>query len=130
MAEVVVETSIPNLSFLPAGPTAGISPGELLTAPSLVQVLRLWRDSADVIILDSPPVLAAADTAILGNLEGGLGIVLIAESNKTTSEAFSLAFETLTHTGARVLGAVVNKSVNVPSLYYTYASANVGPGPA
>jgi Mrp family chromosome partitioning ATPase len=81
-------------------------------------LLDLLRASADVVIIDSPPMLPIADTAILASLP--LGVVVVAESDRTSAKTLSLAREALERAQARILGIIVNKAARSSGPYYSY----------
>lgn len=118
--EALIETSIPNLTLLAAGPAAGINPGELLASPRMVKLVDLLQESADVVIIDTPPLLAVTDTALLASLS--VGVVLIAQSNRTPLNDLGLAREVLERAQARLLGTVLNRASTAPSPYYAYGA--------
>ena len=70
------------------------------------QVLRVLQGLADVVVLDSPPVLAVADTAILA--AHGPAVVLVARPGKTRAHLARLALETLARAHAQTIGVVLN----------------------
>lgn len=89
---------------LPCGPMIG-NPGELLSSEEMAFTLRKARRWADVVLLDAPPVLAAADASILGAYADG--VVLVLASGHTNRAQANEAKEQLVAAGARVLGAVL-----------------------
>ncbi len=65
------------------------------------------NELADLIIFDSPPVLAASDAAVLANRVDG--VLLVIEAGKTRADAARHAISNLQHADARLLGAVLNR---------------------
>ena len=64
-------------------------------------------ERADLVIFDSPPVLAAADAAILASQMDGT--VLVIETGRTKKAAARRASQMLAHARANVLGIAYNK---------------------
>jgi capsular exopolysaccharide synthesis family protein len=120
VGELLVDTWVPNLRLLPAGSALGVNAGELVASPMMAHVLDFLSRSADVIVLDSPPVLPLADVAILSSLP--LGVVLVVEADRTTMRDVSLAYEVLVRSQARVLGCVLNKASMRTAPYYQYGT--------
>lgn len=89
---------------LPCGPIIG-NPGELLSSEQMAFTLRQARRWADVVLLDAPPVLAAADSSILGAYADG--VLMVISAGQTNRAQASEAKEQLVAAGARVLGAVL-----------------------
>jgi len=93
-----------NVYVLPCGPVIG-SPGEILSSEAMAFVLRDAREWADVVLLDAPPILAAADASILGAYADG--VVMVVSAGRTSRAKAGEAKEQLAAAGARVLGAVL-----------------------
>ena len=72
----LLETGIDGLQLLPVGVHLD-NPSELFDSPGMQPVLDQLHLLADIILLDTPPVLSAPDTAILGSLTHGAVIVAI-----------------------------------------------------
>jgi len=102
----VVSTPLKNLLLLPSGPTPP-NPAELLGSRRMSALLVEWAASADVVILDTPPLLAVTDAAVLAARSDG--VVLVAAVNETGRESLKQSVAILEGTGARVLGVVANK---------------------
>lgn len=118
LAGALVETEIANLAVLSAGPPGPTNPGELLASPSMVELLEILRHSADVIIIDSPPTVPVSDTAVLASLD--VGVLIVAESDRTSIKAVNAARESLERAQARVLGTILNKARRDTGPYYSY----------
>lgn len=99
-------TSLENLQVLNSGaqPT---SPSELLDSRRAGALLANLNELAEIIIFDSPSVLAASDAAVLANRVDG--VLLVIEAGKTRADAARQAISDLQHTNARLLGAVLNR---------------------
>lgn len=107
----------PNVDVLPAG--AGIQDSLVaLNRPDLGDLLKQWGQNYDLVLIDSPPLLALADGLVLGRYVDGL--VLVTEAGKTTVQAVRQVLRRTENIGVPLLGAVINK-VNVSSGdQYTY----------
>lgn len=99
-------TEAPDLFVLPAG-TLPEQPAELLGSARLPIVLQRLEAAADLVIIDSPPVLAAADTAILA---GRVNHVLLVVARRHTDRRSARAAEAaLRRVGVAVMGIVYNR---------------------
>lgn len=111
---------IGNLWVLTAG-TPPPSPVELLDSPAMSQVLNALKERADLVIIDSPPVLPVTDAVVLAPLMDG---VLLVTTAQTPRPALLKAREQLELAEATLLGAVLNKitgkSVRGGYYYYGY----------
>jgi len=116
IADVVHESFVPNLSIIPSGDRPG-NPTELLHSKHLNQLLDWGLEKGCHIILDCPPTLPFADTAVLASKVDG--VLLVVCAGETTREASRLAIQRLTFAGGKILGVVMQKARVTPSTYYT-----------
>ena len=97
---------VPNLWVLPAGPTPP-NPAELLSSPTMEEVMRGLRLHFDHLVVDSPPLLVVTDATLLSTLVDG--VILVVESGATVRGALVRAQRVLESAGGKILGAVLNK---------------------
>ncbi len=103
--DAIVQTQIPGLSVLPAGPRPH-NPSELLTSPRFKHLLDALRDAYDFVLIDTPPLLAVTDPAVVApRVDGVLLTIRISKNGRPRAER---AREILGMLGARVLGVVIN----------------------
>jgi len=110
-------TGMPGLSVLPSGPIPP-NPSELLASPRLSIILERLSDLADVVIIDSSPVLMVADPVIVASKVDGT--VLVVDSSKTRGDVLGRATDQLAKSGTLMLGAVLNKLPRRAGNYYYY----------
>jgi capsular exopolysaccharide synthesis family protein len=112
-------TEVVGLSVLLSGPVPP-NPSELLGSERMRTVLNSLRESFDVIVLDSPPLTAVTDAAILSRLASGT--LLVVRARKTRRGTVKLGREALDRVSAHLLGAVVNDvgKEAAPSYYGYY----------
>lgn len=106
VSSLLVESGIWGLQVLPAG-THLDHPSELFGSPGMQPVLDQLPLLADIVLLDTPPVLAVPDTAILGSL--AYGAVVVASEGRTGRGDLERAVRRLDATHGRVLGVVANR---------------------
>lgn len=106
VAKALRPTHIEGLSLLPAGQLPP-NPAEILGSTKTVGLLEALSALADVIIIDTPPVLAVTDAAVLSSSVDG--VVLVTAADQTHKGALSRAVATLGTAHARMLGVVLNK---------------------
>ena len=121
LENALVPSGVENLQLLPAGP-APPNPPELLDAMPTRQLLARLRDMADIVIIDSPPVLMMADAQIAATMADG--VVLVVSALEAKRRATERAVSLIEMTGARLLGIVLNKQDVKSSDYYGYYNAN------
>lgn len=117
LEEVVIETDVENLQVLTSGPIPP-NPAELLGSKAMLEFLTSVEETYDVVLFDSPPLLAVADAQILANLcEGSL---LVIGSGKTETEKVVKAKDLLATAKGKLLGALLNNKKMEKSNYYYY----------
>ncbi len=79
---------------------------ELLGSDKMIAFLKSMKDSFDVIIIDSPPVLAATDAAILSTR--CVATVIVARAGKTKGGDLEHSMEALADVGTKPLGVILN----------------------
>jgi polysaccharide biosynthesis transport protein len=121
IAEFIERTPIPHLSILPAGP-APPNPSELISSESMREMLYFLANRYKYILIDSPPLVAVTDSIILSTLVDG--VILVAKSGKSKSEALRRAFQRLSSVQARVLGVILNDLDVRGEDYDCYFSSN------
>ena len=102
----VRETFVDGLFVLPAGAYTERF-GDLVGSGRMPSVLAELSACFDMVILDTPPVLAVADAAAVAPLVDG---VLLVVAGATNRHAVGQALRQLESVGARVIGAVLNDS--------------------
>lgn len=132
--DVVRVLDVPNLLFVPAGPTPP-NPAELVGSERMRDTLEKLRDEYDFVIVDSPPTLPVTDAVLLGREADG--VVLVVKGNDTPRELVKRARDQLQQAGVHILGALVNNvhggwgSLYGYGRYYGgYYGYGVGPGEA
>jgi len=110
-------TAFDNLWVLPSGPQPP-NPSELLGSRRLESVLQTLKQSADVIIMDSPPALAVADASILASRVDAT--LLVVDSGRTRAGSLQRAKEALGRAKTNLLGVVLNKLAQRGRDYYYY----------
>lgn len=113
----VRSTSLTNVRVVPSGATPE-SAGELLTSKNMRDALVEARNGADVVLLDTPPVLATSDASHL--FPEVDTVLLVARAGKTTAEVAERSSELLRRMRAPVVGIALNGSTEdlVPRGYY------------
>jgi Mrp family chromosome partitioning ATPase len=81
-------------------------PTSLVSGVRMRALLQTLMQRFDLVILDTPPVLATADARILGGLTDG--VLLVVRAGQTDRVAAQRAQTQLTQAGAKLLGVVLN----------------------
>lgn len=107
LEEVLVQAEeLPNLSVLPAGARPP-SPADLLSSPTMEELVRNLRRRFEYILIDSPPLLLVTDPTVLSKFADG--VILVTASQMTARKSVARVQRILETAGGRFLGAVVNR---------------------
>ncbi len=115
MTGVVKKTAVNGLSIITSG-SLPPNPSELLASTKMQDVINLLAKHFDMVILDSPPLLAVTDALILAKSVDG--VILVIDPKKTKRGAIQQAVEQLKRLDARLLGIVLNNIKVKRSSYY------------
>ncbi|MFC4322633.1 CpsD/CapB family tyrosine-protein kinase [Litchfieldia salsa] len=113
----VRETEQENLFVLTSGPVPP-NPSELLGSKRMAELLEEITEIFDIVIFDTPPVLAVTDAQILANKCDG--VVLVTSSGRTENEAALKAKELIESAKGKLIGAILNNKKAKDSQYYYY----------
>lgn len=120
VGEVLQKTSIDNLDVLSSGPVPP-NPSEMLGSRKMISLLEELSERYDILLFDTPPVLAVTDAMIISSLCDG--VILVVNSGKVKKDLVKKAKAQLEHVNARILGVVLNNlqlDKNQSSNYYYY----------
>jgi capsular exopolysaccharide synthesis family protein len=117
------QTQVAHVRVLTSGAPVG-APGDLLSAGQVRSVMDRLASQAEIVLWDSPPILAVADAAIAGSLADG--ILLVTAQDGATAKDIEGALKELDRAGAVLLGVIYNR-VRGDNLEHYY-SAYVGRG--
>jgi len=112
------ETGIPNLRLVSSGPLPP-NPSELLGSRRMEDIAASLLSLADVVLFDTPPVIAVTDAAVLASKVDG--VLLVVSAGYTKREHAQKAKALLEKVNARVVGAVLNNVSLDSSLHSYYA---------
>jgi protein-tyrosine kinase len=116
-AEVAQPAITANLAVLPSGPLPP-NPGELVSSQRMREALETAAETFDLVLCDSPPVLAVADAAALAAQCDG--VILVIRSGHTAHAALTRAVEQIQVVKGRVLGILLNRAELPRDTYYQY----------
>jgi capsular exopolysaccharide synthesis family protein len=117
LSEALQKTRFPRLTLLAAG-TAPPNPSELIGSQATQKMLSELRARFDYVIVDSSPLLAATDAAVLA--ADGDGVLIVARFGKTKRKQLADAVANLNDVGAPLLGALLTMTPTRGSHIYNY----------
>jgi len=114
----VQQTSQDNLVLLSSGPLPP-RPADLLGSSRMKELVGHLARQTDVVLIDSPPVLAVTDATILSTVADG--VILVVDPSKSKRRDLRRAREAIEAVGGRILGVVINRlNRRGGSTYYYY----------
>lgn len=113
--EVICNTQIEHMDVIFSGPFPP-NPSELLMSIEFEMLMEELRERYDYVIIDSPPLGAVIDTAIISKVCDGA--VLVIEANKVSYKLVKKVVAQLKRTNCRILGTVLNKVERNHRTYY------------
>lgn len=120
--EVLKNVGVPNLTVVPAGPVPP-NPAELLGSQAMRTVVGKAREEFDIVVIDTPPIVAVTDAAVLSPLVDG--VLLTVAAGNVPRELVQHAKSLLEQANARILGVVLNRvnpaDTRHQHYYYYYA---------
>lgn len=103
--EIVQKTAISNLSLLAAG-TSPPNPAEMLDSHKMTELIAQLAERFDLVIYDSPPLIAVSDPKILALKVKN--VLLVVRVGKVNYRLVKDAYSRLDKVDAKVIGAVLN----------------------
>jgi capsular exopolysaccharide synthesis family protein len=116
VSNYLLPTQTPGLSLLPAG-FPSPNPAEVLGSQQARDVLEALGEIADIVIIDTPPVVVVTDASVLANAVDGVAVV--AALGETARDSVKRATSVLASSRTRLLGVIFNK-VEASRNYYGY----------
>ena len=105
LEQVVKQNITPGLDFIATG-TLPPNPAELLMSHTTVDLLKALSAQYDIVVIDTPPVLAVSDSAVLASQSGTVFLMVRAES--TTLAEVQESVKRLEQSGAVMRGVIFN----------------------
>ncbi|MBZ7178430.1 polysaccharide biosynthesis tyrosine autokinase, partial [Klebsiella variicola] len=100
------------------------NPAELLMHRRFGELLNWASERYDIVVLDTPPILAVTDAAIIGNYAGTT--LLVARFELNTAKEIDISVKRFEQTGVNVKGCILNGIVKKASSYYGYGYNHYG----
>jgi tyrosine-protein kinase Etk/Wzc len=110
-----------NFDFIPRGKTSA-NPAERLMGPVMPELIKWASENYDLVIVDTPPVLAVSDAVIIGKHVGTL--LLVARYQTNTVREIELSIKRFTQCNINVQACVLNMVTNSFRNYYRYGYGN------
>lgn len=105
--EIPISSDVPPLAVLPSGPIPS-NPSELLGTDRVAEFVASLQSVADLVIMDSPPLLPVTDALVLSHRVDG--VLIVVGVGQTRRRHLRAAVELLEQADAPILGGVLNAS--------------------
>ena len=113
--DATMDTRVENLSLISSGPIPP-NPTEMVDSQAMRSLVGTFQDEFDMVLFDSPPIVAVTDAAIISSYSGG--VLLVVELGRSRSSGVNRAIDLLEKVKANLMGLVTN---NISSGYrYDY----------
>jgi capsular exopolysaccharide synthesis family protein len=122
LEEAIQRTDVPSLSLLTSG-VIPPNPAEMLGSKRMSELIEQLKNTYDMILIDTPPLLAVTDAQIVSTKSDGA--VLVVDQGKVKREIAKKAVQNLQKVNARILGVVLNnvkRKASEESYYYYYGA--------
>ena len=114
--EIIKKSDIPNLDIVTCGDIPP-NPSEMLASRAMRNFLEEAKKRYDMVILDSPPVIAVTDAAILSTRVDG--VIMVVASGFVNRREVQRAITLLRNVNARILGVLLN-GLDIKKIYGSY----------
>jgi Mrp family chromosome partitioning ATPase/uncharacterized protein involved in exopolysaccharide biosynthesis len=115
-------TQLEGLALVPAGPLPP-NPADLIASRAMMEFIEWLRANSDVVILDSPPLLAVTDAVVLSKYADAT--VLVVASGRSSKSNVRHAIATLERAGALGIGYALNRMTRSSHIHYRYVNTHI-----
>lgn len=126
LVDVLIKDSDSGAYVIPAGKLAP-DPTEILTSPRMRELLNQLSRQFELVVIDSPPIVAVADGRLLAPQTDA--VVLVVRWAKTGREVVGLATKQLQEAGGHIVGAVLSMVDSKKHARYGFADSAYYYGP-
>ncbi|MGX4100898.1 polysaccharide biosynthesis tyrosine autokinase [Escherichia coli] len=126
--KISIEKSIKKISsagfdYISRG-MAPPNPAELLMHKRFAELINWASENYDIVVLDTPPILAVTDPAVIGHYAGTT--LLVARFELNTVKEIEVSIKRFENTGIQVKDCILNGVVKKASSYYGYGYSHYG----
>ncbi|MBX4504668.1 polysaccharide biosynthesis tyrosine autokinase [Klebsiella pneumoniae] len=123
LEKVITTVTKGNFDYIPCGQVPP-NPAELLMHPRFNELISQVSKLYDLVIIDTPPILAVTDAAIIGRYVGTT--LLVARFEINTTKEILVSIKRFEQSGVNVKGCILNGMVRKASSYYGYGYNHYG----
>ncbi|WP_224717637.1 tyrosine-protein kinase Wzc [Pectobacterium versatile] len=115
----VRKTAVENMNFIPRGQVPP-NPSELLMHSRFAEFLKWAGEHYDLVLLDTPPILAVTDAAIISRHAGTS--LMVARFEMNTVKEIEVSIRRFEQNGTEIKGVILNAIVKRAASYYGYGN--------
>ncbi|RIX45880.1 polysaccharide biosynthesis tyrosine autokinase [Paenibacillus nanensis] len=122
LEEAIQKTNVPNLDLLTAG-VIPPNPAEMLGSKRMSELIAQLKETYDIVLIDTPPLLAVTDAQIVSTKSDGA--ILVVDQGRVKRDIAKKAVQNLRTVNARILGVVLNnvkRKASEEAYYYYYGA--------
>ena len=123
MSKALKKVSPVDFDFISRGAVPP-NPAELLMHRRFGELISWASQNYDIVVLDTPPILAVTDAAIIGHYAGTT--LLVARFEQNTAKELEVSFKRFEQSGVIAKGCILNGVIKKASSYYSYGYSNYG----
>ncbi|MBA5237957.1 tyrosine-protein kinase Wzc [Pectobacterium aroidearum] len=113
------KTAVENMDFIPRGQIPP-NPSELLMHSRFSQFIDWATKNYDIVLLDTPPILAVTDAAVISRHAGTS--LLVARFEVNTLKEIEVSIRRFEQNGTEIKGVILNAIVKRAASYYSYGN--------
>ncbi|MEI7251154.1 MULTISPECIES: tyrosine-protein kinase Wzc [Pectobacterium] len=117
----VRKTAVDNMEFIPRGQVPP-NPSELLMHSRFAEFIKWAGENYDLVLLDTPPILAVTDAAVISRHAGTS--LLVARFEVNTVKEIEVSIRRFEQNGTEIKGVILNAIVKRAASYYGYGNYN------
>jgi capsular exopolysaccharide synthesis family protein len=116
LSEILINSEIEKLRIIQAGSSTRKS-SELIRSRKMVELLQSLKELGDntYVVIDSPPIMAAADPTLLSTMVDG--VILVIRAGYTSRESVQTAIKSIDR--QKIIGVIFNQLDVKPSTYFS-----------
>ncbi|MHA7966138.1 CpsD/CapB family tyrosine-protein kinase [Paenibacillus sp. CAU 1782] len=122
LEESIQMSNVPGLDVITSG-TIPPNPAEMLGSNRMTAIIQQLREMYDIVLIDTPPLLAVTDAQIVATKSDGA--IMVVDQGRVKRDIAKKAIQNLQTVNARILGVVLNnvkRKANEESYYYYYGA--------
>lgn len=117
VAATIKKTAFENFDFMPRGQIPP-NPSELLMHSRFSEVIKWASENYDFVLVDTPPILAVTDAAIIGKHAGTA--LMVARFELNSPKEVEVSIRRFEQNGIDIKGVILNAVMKKASNYYSY----------